>query len=112
MRQIAAADRTAFAELYDVLSPALIAVARSQALDHADAAAVVSAAFNEVWWMARFHTAADADIRAWTTDVVMRRARERSPSPGTWTASHDQHLRNTLSALLGPPSGYAWPRRA
>jgi DNA-directed RNA polymerase specialized sigma24 family protein len=122
MRQVAAADRTAFAELHRVLSPALVAVARSRELNLADEAAVIAATFNEVWWMARFHTSSDADIRAWTAGIVMRRATDRSCvapgrqvaaagecstgfSSGNWTAAHDQHLDNSLSALLRLRSG-------
>ena len=123
MRRIVAGDRAAFADLYRMLSPALEEALRAQAVDSAAAAAIISATFTEVWWMARFHTDADADIHAWTAGVVRRRAADRAacaardPLVATagegsadsgmlaWATVHDQHTDNTLAALLGRPSG-------
>ena len=123
VQQVAIGDRTALADLYRVLSSALVEVLRGQAVDSADAAAVVSATFNEVWWMARFHISADADIHAWMVDMVRRRAADRSrgagrdalvsgavdrcngSSMGGGSAAYDQHLDSALCSLFGSPSG-------
>jgi len=101
VRRVAAKDRTAFAELHQALSPPLMAFARSRGLGAADVAAVLSATFTEVWWMARFHTSAVDDILAWTMDIVLRRAADRDDG-GTSTTAHDQHTASVLSGLLRP----------
>jgi DNA-directed RNA polymerase specialized sigma24 family protein len=72
----------------------------------ADVSAVVCATFEEVWWLARFHTAADTDVRAWITAIVARRAADqlRAVSDRVLAADlgtiNDERYRLTLMGLL------------
>jgi hypothetical protein len=102
VRRIAGKDRSALAELHAALSPTLIVFARSREWDPVEAAAIISATFTEVWWMARFHTFPGTDVLAWTMDIAMRRAADRRDGGDGF--AYDQHVDSTLSALLRRPA--------
>ncbi len=76
--RIAVKDRVAFAELYDVASAQLLDEIRLIVSGPDRAASIVSAAFVEVWSLARFHTDPGFDIYAWLWRASpYRRAAER-----------------------------------
>jgi RNA polymerase sigma-70 factor, ECF subfamily len=93
---VARANHHAFTRLYRSPAPPVAAELRAALPDPAGAAAVTSATFVEVWWMARFHTAPDTDVRARITSVAARRAGQR-PAEDTRATGH--------SAASGPPDG-------
>jgi len=89
VRQVADADRRAFARLYEALAPAVAGNLRAAMPDPADAAAITSATFVEVWWLARFHAAAGTDVSEWIMAIAARRAAERLGADGkTGTDDH------------------------
>ena len=116
VQQVARADRRALARLHDRLAPAVAQSLRAVVPDPAEAAAITSATFVEVWLLARFHTA-DTDVPAWILGIALRRAGERLPAgPGTGTGDpasaarrpsfspvqtmQDRRHARTLAALL------------
>ena len=102
VRQVADADGRAFARLYHALAPAVAGNLRPTLPDPADAAAVVSATFVEVWLLARFHAAAGTDVPTWVAAIATRRAGERSL--GRLQAMQDKQYALALARLLDPPS--------
>ena len=100
MRRVAHADKRAFTQLYNELAPDVAAELRVAAPDPADAAAITSATFVEVWWLARFHTAQDTDVSAWVTGIAGRRAGERTPLSNSFHAVHDRRNELALGRLL------------
>jgi DNA-directed RNA polymerase specialized sigma24 family protein len=104
VRRVARTDRSAFTSLYQALAPAVAADLRAALPDPADAAAITSATFVEVWWLARFHTASDTDVPVWITGIATRRAAERLPAAGhpssPMPAIHDRRNELALAALL------------
>jgi DNA-directed RNA polymerase specialized sigma24 family protein len=119
VRHVAAADRQDFARLYQALAPVIRADLRAALPDPAESAAITSATFVEVWWLARFHTAPGTDVSAWITGIAIRRAGERllgggepvaaagdrappAPrrSPCAIQASHDRRNDLALTVLL------------
>jgi RNA polymerase sigma-70 factor (ECF subfamily) len=76
--RIAAGDRSAFAELFDVTSGRLVAAMRSRLRRPDQAAEVAAETFVEVWWMARHHVDGSGDaVAAWLVDIAARRAEDR-----------------------------------
>jgi RNA polymerase sigma-70 factor (ECF subfamily) len=100
VRRVAHADKRAFTQLYNELAPDVAAELRVAAPDPADAAAITSATFVEVWWLARFHTAQDTDVSAWVTGIAGRRAGERTPLSNSFHAVHDRRNELALGRLL------------
>jgi DNA-directed RNA polymerase specialized sigma24 family protein len=80
VRRVARTDRAAFANLYDTLSPRISIQLRLMLPNQADAAAISSATFLEVWWLARFHVAHGTDVLRWAAGIAERRGAERWPA--------------------------------
>jgi RNA polymerase sigma-70 factor (ECF subfamily) len=100
VRRVADADKGAFVQLYRAFAPEVAAHLRITALDPANAAAITSATFVEVWWLARFHTAPDTDVSAWITGIASRRAGERTPLSNSFHSVHDRRNELALGRLL------------
>jgi RNA polymerase sigma-70 factor (ECF subfamily) len=109
---IATGNRPAFVQLFDALAPKAYADLAVHGLPRTEAEQVVSAAFVEVWWLARFHTGKTVNIEHWITGVVARRGTERALSVNPtnddqYTGSY-QLASVTLANLLAAPT-YAGP---
>lgn len=113
---VAHANHHAFIRLYRTLAPRVAAELGVALRDPAAIAAITSATFVEVWWMARFHTGSDTDVLAWITGIAVRRAGERSAdeaqatgrtavsgSPDGTRAMNDRRNELALAALLVHP---------
>ena len=118
VRRVARGDERAFARLYDRLAPAVSDRIAAAVPDPADVAAITSATFVEAWWLARFHSAAGADVPAWIMSIASRRAGERIAGLRAGTGDDafpprtvrllpallDHHVRATPPAAI-PPGG-------
>jgi DNA-directed RNA polymerase specialized sigma24 family protein len=100
VRSVAHADRHAFTRLYHALAPTIATELCATVPNPADVAAISSATFVEVWWLARFHTAPDTDVSAWITGIAVRRAVERIPT----RTVDDQRNEIALAVLLDHPA--------
>jgi DNA-directed RNA polymerase specialized sigma24 family protein len=74
---VAEHDRSAFADLYDVLAQPLQQSLRATFPSAIYAEAITSATFVEVWLQARYHTDVDTDVGAWINLIAARRAADR-----------------------------------
>ena len=103
VERVSRRDRTALRLIYAQLCPSATRTACRTLSRTEDVRAVVQGTFVEVWWMARFHTAADVDITAWVLGIAARRAGERArarePEAG-WAVENERH-RLEIDALLG-----------
>ena len=77
LHRVAAADRSALAELYRIVSADVRAQVEQTLPDPGDVDAVMAATFVEVWWLSRGHAASHPDVRAWIRAIAIRRAGER-----------------------------------
>ena len=76
--RVAAGDRVAFADLYDVLSPFVHGIATQVVPDPEEAQQVTHETFVELWRQApRFRTA-NGQVRTWAALVAQRRGRQRT----------------------------------
>jgi DNA-directed RNA polymerase specialized sigma24 family protein len=136
VQAVARGDRSAFVDLHDALLSDVVAQIGRTTLEPADAAAIASATFVEVWSLARFHAGEDANVRGWILGIAARRAAGRlrggelRGEPGAAARRHrrqetdsstDRRAELLLAALLGRPTnattstvdrpgeGFAWP---
>jgi DNA-directed RNA polymerase specialized sigma24 family protein len=115
VRRIADEDTRAFADLHDAVSATILGKLQSPTRDPAEAAAIASATFVEVWSMARFHSAPGTDVDAWLANIVARRSADRDVNAGPSAdpsdvaghrtpcaaiVDHDRQTLLTLAALL------------
>jgi hypothetical protein len=104
--RIARKDRSALADLRVAMGPTALEQACKTLSNPADLSAVLCATFEEIWWLARFHTSANTDVRAWIVDIVARRVADRARTdPGRDLAAglgmvNDQSHRLMLMRLL------------
>jgi len=76
--RVAAGDRVAFADLYDVLAPFVHGIATQVVPDPEEAQQVTHETFVELWRQApRFRTAG-GQVRTWAALVAQRRGRQRT----------------------------------
>jgi len=76
--RVAAGDRVAFADLYDVLSPFVHGIATQVVPDPEEAQQVTHETFVELWRQApRFRTD-NGQVRTWAALVAQRRGRQRT----------------------------------
>jgi hypothetical protein len=78
LHRVAGADRSALAELYQIVSPDIRVHVEQTLPDPGDVNVVLAATFVEVWWLARGHAALHPDVRAWIRSIASRRASERN----------------------------------
>jgi DNA-directed RNA polymerase specialized sigma24 family protein len=71
--RIAGRDRVAFAELFDAQWRTLLAGVHHGVPDQLQAEQIATASFVEVWWLARYHTAAGTDVATWIAEIAARR---------------------------------------
>jgi RNA polymerase sigma-70 factor (ECF subfamily) len=108
VRQVAAGDRYAFVELFDTLAEQTYTDLAATGVARNEAVTVVSSTFVEVWWLARFHTGASADIEQWVAAIASRREADRRAS-GEFTSLDDTAENTnrlaaiTLAHLLSQP---------
>jgi len=76
VRRISDDDGGAFVELFDLLSGPLYDRLRSRLSDPPRAAAIITATFVEVWWLAGCHAGPDADVMMWINLIVERRVKQ------------------------------------
>jgi DNA-directed RNA polymerase specialized sigma24 family protein len=140
VRAVARGDRSAFVDLHDALLSDVVAQIGRTPLEPADAVAIASATFVEVWSSARSHAGDDTNVRGWVVGIAARRAGDRlrggdlRREPGAAAArqrwrraadsSADRRAELLLAALLGRPAnattsmvdrpvvGFAWPPTA
>ena len=121
VRRIADQDREAIIGLHAVLWTRVVCDLHAMLPDRADADAVATGTFLEIWLLARFHTDPGADICAWIDGILVRRAAERvqtmnagpchdggsSASTRGWPSStvlaheYDRLTARALAAVLG-----------
>ncbi len=97
---VAQRDRPAFGALYEALCRSTTQVACRMLCRTEDVRAVVHGTFVEVWWMARFHPAADTDVMAWVSGIATRRAMDRDGGDDILRGAEDETNRLVLGALL------------
>ncbi|WP_162906951.1 hypothetical protein [Allorhizocola rhizosphaerae] len=118
LRRVGAADRTAFAVLYDAASgqvrgQAQAALSAGEAVD-----AVVAATFLQIWWLAPLYNPDESDAPAWISAIAAARIADRRrhtvPAPSAddadaqrrppWSdlsGAHDETVAVVLAGLLG-----------
>ena len=116
VRRIADNDRDGIVGLHAVLWARAVGDLHAILPDLADAEAVATATFLEIWLLARFHTDPGADVCVWIDGILVRRAAERvqtvnaqpvhdgrSPcftwAGPSWTALAQEYDRLTARAL-------------
>jgi hypothetical protein len=104
IRRISDDDRDAFVELFDHLSPRLLDALRSRLSSPYLAAAIVTATFVEVWWLAGFHVGRDSDVVAWIDRIAQRRVQEGPPAITDVASLRARCAELELGALLGRPA--------
>ena len=77
VRRIADGDRGAIIGLHALLWARVVSDLHAMLPDRADADAVATATFLEIWLLARFHTDPGADACVWIDGILARRAAER-----------------------------------
>ncbi|HEX5997660.1 MAG TPA: hypothetical protein VFY84_21180 [Jiangellales bacterium] len=113
VQRVARGERQALASLYEVLAPEVLDTIRRRLSDAVESTCVLRATFVEVWWTARYHTAAGA-ARGWVTGVAAQRTIERMRSQPDAVCRHssmtdiskiyDAHTELELRRLLRPDS--------
>jgi hypothetical protein len=101
IRRISDDDRDAFVELFDHLSPRLLDALRSRLSSPCLAAAIVTATFVEVWWLAGCHAGRDSDVVAWIDRIAQRRVGEGPPATTDVSSLRNRCAELELAALLG-----------
>jgi RNA polymerase sigma-70 factor (ECF subfamily) len=101
MARIASGDEGAFADLYDVLAPAVYGVVQRVVRDPAHSEEVVQESFVELWRQATRFDAARGGVRAWALTIAHRRAVDRVRSEQSW---RDRQLRDAATPA-GAPDG-------
>jgi DNA-directed RNA polymerase specialized sigma24 family protein len=81
VERVAVGDHPALRQLYDSLCDPVHQQIRGVLTDPGDISPVLHATFVEVWWLARFHTAAGEDHATWILGIAARRAAERRAVP-------------------------------
>lgn len=97
--RVADGDRGAFRRLHQRLRDPVETCVRTSVTDPAEVAAIVSATFVEVWWMARHHRG--ADVRGWVLGIAARRSAEHRRGPATSAVQPSDASRVALAQLLG-----------
>jgi hypothetical protein len=105
IRRISDDDRDAFVELFDHLSGRLFDALRHRLPSPYLAAAIVTATFVEVWWLAGFHAGQDSDVVAWMDRIAQRRIAEGPPDTADVASVRARCAELELAALLGRPAG-------
>lgn len=77
LESVRAGDKTAFAELYDVLAPQVLGLATHILRDRAQAEEVTQEVFVEVWQNAHTFDAARGSAKAWILRLTKSRAIDR-----------------------------------
>ncbi|MBA3288488.1 MAG: ECF RNA polymerase sigma factor SigK [Acidimicrobiia bacterium] len=95
---VAAGDQSAFAGVYDALSPSVFGVARRVLRDPSQAEEVTQEVFVEIWRLAPRFDSARGSVRTWATTIAHRRAVDRVRSE---QAHRDRQLR--VAGEISPP---------
>ena len=124
VRRIADKDRDAIIGLHGRLWARVVGDLHAMLPDRADADAVATATFLEIWLLARFHTDPSADICTWIDGILVRRVAERvqtlngeprgfcaaTEERHPWTAlahEYDRLTARALAEVLGSRDGSA-----
>jgi len=105
MQQMAAGDRAAFGDVYDLLSGDVRRRAQATLTDARDVDAVVAATFLQVWWLAALHDGQADDTRRWISLVAVGRIAERHRTTAVSTlmpgaSEYDETVGLIMAGLL------------
>lgn len=90
LRRAGRGDQTAFADLYDVLSPLVHGVTLKVVRDPAQAEEVTQEVFVELWRLAARFDSSKGSVRTWAATLAHRRAIDRVRSEQATRARHQR----------------------
>ncbi len=111
MEGISRGSRQAFATLFDRTSAIIDAELTARLRDPGQRAAILAAAYLEVWWLAGCHSGPEPDVTQWIRRILDRRVAEehRAMAHRVQAESRPGHAELELAHLLGRPLGLVWP---
>ncbi len=98
---VASGDQTAFASLYDALSPTIFGVVRRVLRDGSQSEEVTQEVFVEIWKQAARFDAERGSVRTWAVTIAHRRAVDRVRSE---QSHRDRQVSVGAASLELPPS--------
>jgi RNA polymerase sigma-70 factor (ECF subfamily) len=96
--RVATGDQSAFAAMYDELSPMVFGIAKRVVRDETHAQEITQEVFVDVWRLAGRFDASKGNVRSWAATIAHRRAVDRVRSE----QAHRE--RNRADALVGQPA--------